>query len=232
MLPTTRAPAGTGIANCAGMSPTWRSAGWYSEMIRRASSSASTRRGYAPVRGSGLPDLAQEGFDVLDELLRPEPVQEMAAAGESPDLDVRQLLQLPLRRVVDRAAQTRLTGEDERRCADRRERVGDQGRSGRIVRVRPGIDERGIDVAEVGHHALGGVEAAKLPIGALAAWSGGGQRLLRGRLGERGRIAARERLPQRRVPRRLPRLRKSQSGLLDHEAPHQRLPFCPGVDAP
>src|SRR5207245_6325388 len=65
--------------------------------------------------GLGLAQLSQKWLDVLEELLGPEPVEEMSASREPLHRDVGQLLQLPLRRIVDRTAEPGLSGEHQRR---------------------------------------------------------------------------------------------------------------------
>src|SRR6267378_913163 len=99
-------------------------------------------------RGLGLAQLAQEWLDVLDELLWTKAMEKVTASRESLHGHVGKLLELPLRRIVDRAAQAGLAGEHQRRRPDVRERLGERARGGIVARGAR-VDERGIDVAEV-----------------------------------------------------------------------------------
>src|SRR5207247_8064942 len=100
--------------------------------------------------GLGLAQLAEERLDVLDELLGPETVEEVTASRESLHGDVGELLELPLRRIVDRAAEARLAREHKRRRTDIRDGLGERAR-GRIVARGARVAERRIDIAEVRH---------------------------------------------------------------------------------
>src|SRR5207245_11340591 len=81
--------------------------------------------------GLGLAQLSQKWLDVLEELLGPEPVEEMTASREPLHRDVGQLLQFPLRRIVDRLSEPRLD------CAPTRSHPGVDAR----VRTRSHRDE-------------------------------------------------------------------------------------------
>src|SRR5438128_6829715 len=117
---------------------------------------------------SRLAELSQERLDVLDELLRTESVEQVTRSRETLHRHVRELLEPPLGGIVDGATQARLAGENEHRRANLRDRVADEHRRGLVAR-RSRVDERGVDVAEVGDHALCCVKAAELTVRALPA---------------------------------------------------------------
>src|SRR2546426_7796692 len=121
--------------------------------------------------GLGLAQLAEERLDVLEELLRAEAVDKVARPGEALHRQLTdRLLEPPFGRIVEGRAETSLARDhqDGARCPPEPrfdERLG-------ILTDHASIDERGVDVAEVGEDALRSVEAAHLTIGPLAARPG------------------------------------------------------------